>query len=379
MHLPLLLAVSIYGQTSGRIIQAITNPPVAINVVTNMRTITAGGMSTNAIKDRVFQVNSGASSVTDYQVSSSRGSTVFYLSTPLTTIDTNGMAFYTNNGTLFALAQTDYGTFVSVLNYVSNSAVSTTNFLGFDGNTLGSNIQFSITTQFTGKNSSNWPYNNPGTNTTVWTYPPTLSCIGQSSLFYQCQLIAPNVTLWNNHVGSPVGATVTFTDTNGVKRTATFTSWFSGPNDFALGILGSSMPSSVVPASVFHPTVTNYIPSSLLAGFVFWAHRNTAHMDLSYVTSDPGFVYPNITTPSGMVVLNARTNIFGNEAGATPGDSGSPVGVMINGGTYVALYDTTQSGDNGGDPVYYPTYWNFMAANINTNSLSVVVVTNRSF
>lgn len=374
----LFAVVSLFGNTTGPItVQGITNPPVVLNVITNMRTVTSGGGSTQVVKDRVNHIDSSASSVTDFQISVSRPAT-YLLSNPLTTIDTNGLTFYTNAGVTFMLATTDYGTFVAQLNYVTNSAISNTNFIGFDNGTLGSNLQFSINARYTGKTIANWPYNpnlsDLGTNLIVWTYPGLLSCVGFTSGARPTTLIAPNVTLWNNHyfgdwtnAVTGIPTTATFTDTNGVRRTARYINAIAGPNDFAIGILESNLTSAVVPAYVLFVTVSNNI-TSWLGVQTFVAHKNTAHMDLANTVLYPATIFNGAP---GMVLVNARTNIFGNEQGATSGDSGSPSFVCW-GVTNIVIFATTQSGDFAGDPVFDPLYWGFLAANINTNILSII-------
>lgn len=369
--------VTIYGQSSSGItIQSVVNPSVALNVITNTRTITSGGMTTNVVKDRIYQNNTGSSAVTDYQVICSRPNQSFVLINPsVSTISTNGDAYYTNSGFTLALATSDYGTFVAALNYVSNSAVSTTNFLGWVSGSLASNLQYSIHSLYTA--SGAWGYfpGTPYVPSTNWT-ANAVSCLGIASIGYQVTLLAPTMISWNNHyfgawtnAVAGVPTTVTFRGTNGTIFTATITNAVSGQNDFAVALITPPAPSYVVPAYVPFPTITNNI-SSWNGLQVFWLHKNTAHADLAYVNAYPGFVVPNNVTPSGMILNNARTNTFGNEIGATGGDSGSPA-FAVFGSTNVFIYATTQSGDSGGDPISDPANWSVVAANVNTNNLNV--------
>src|SRR5215475_2637820 len=104
--LPIILAVSVFGQTSGTIIQGTTNPPVPVNVVTNIVVVASGGSSTQIIKDRINQVHTGATSVTDYGISVARPSKFSLSNTGIATVDPFANVIYVANGSTIVLCTT---------------------------------------------------------------------------------------------------------------------------------------------------------------------------------------------------------------------------------------------------------------------------------
>lgn len=373
----MLAVLTISIALGGNQIKVVPGPPNNIVVNGTQRTLVSGTTNTQTAKDRIYTVQTTSLTVTDYMASVARlDFPTFVSDNPSIPIDpVIGSAPFVVNGsaTLFANCLIS-GSFAAYdVNWASNTVTASSNLLGFVNLSLASNLVWSVSNSFSGKSISQWGYNpsqaDLGTNSNVWTYPPSLSCVGITAAGYQTCLISPTVVLGNNHIGGVyIGNTVTFTDVNGVKRVGTFSSTTPGPNDFLIATLSSPMPSSVVPASILPVYATNNV-SSWLGLFTVWAHKNTAHMDLAYVASYPNnFIYNG---GNGMFCSNARTNIFGNEIGATGGDSGSPCFFMLTNTTIVA-FTATSPGDVAGDFITDGTYWTWLTNNVPIATLNIV-------
>lgn len=353
-----------------RVLHCTKGPNEQPALTVNYRTISGASTNLSTLKDRVYSVVSGAVQASDYTLSIAGPpiSGFFSSDNPSAVIDSHGSAPFTVPVEANLFCQTLYGTYVAYqVNWFTNTQTSFSNLTAFANTSLASNLQYSIQSAFTGKTTANWSYSpsiaDLGTNKTIWTYPPYLSCVGVSSGGFQVTLVSPGAVLGNNHIIGNITppAYATFTDTNGIKRIARITSNAQGPNDFAIGFLETNLTSAVVPASVLPVFVTNYI-TSWLGIQSAWAHNNTAHVDLGYVSQYPGAIFGN-SAANGMWIANARTNVLGNEVGATPGDSSSPALVFLK-GTPIILFSASQAGDVAGEPVFDSNYWSYFTNHV---------------
>lgn len=349
-------------------------PPISLTVTPSQRTISAASTNIVTTGDRINRETASAISTVDYKISPNRVVDVTFQSTnPSIPIDTNGSAPFVMPGSTALIMTTYSGRLVQQETYATNTVATATNLLGFVPGSLASNLSYSVLALASGKTIGNWNYNNnnPGdlaTNASVWTAPTPISVTSASGP--QTDLIAPNACLGVQHWHYSVGNQLSFLDTNGAIARPVISGVSNGPNDFLIYILESNLPPSFIVSAILPQNWTNHITS--LSGIMgAWAHNNSSRMDMTYDVLYPISPYGG---GRGLQLFNARTNIFGNEIGATAGDSGSPAFFFL-GTTNIILFATSSPGDCMGDFVSDPTYWNFLTNTVPISSLNVLNLT----
>ena len=210
-----------------------------------------------------------------------------------------------------------------------------------------------------------------GTNTSVWTWPVNLSCVGQASDAYQATLIAPDKLLTCAHYGAEAGKTVQFHDTNGVAWTGQVAKVVNVVGDLCISYLSNAAPASIVIPAILPPDATNYLPGHSLVGLpAFWLHRN-----LGTIQYDPVTAVAEVNSIGGfgawMQVRHDGFGPYGNGTSATGGDSGSPAFMMFS-NTPVLLFAATAPGDAAGLFVSGPTNFTALAAGGYTNGMNIL-------
>lgn len=367
------LIISVVLSTNVSIVET-NGPPVVLRSQYVPIVTGASGSSIQVQKDRVNTVSTSPTVTSSFVLSCSEAATLLS-DTPSVAdlLDGPNTVNWVANGYATALAITLDGTFTQPVPMLQTMPSSFTNFYGYNQGTLGSNVNWAISNLYQGKDISHWKYNpnqpDLATNGKCWTAPANLSCVGFGSGSYQLCLIAPNIVIANNHIGgSP--ASVKFLGVDGNQYIARVNTNYSCVNDFAIGILETNLSSQVTPAWVFFPTFTNCM-TDLTGAQAVWAHKNTQHLNLGNVIAYP---FPYVFNGGfGLQVYNARTNILGNENGASGGDSGSPCFMIIT-NQPVFLFTTTSPGDSIGDFVSNPSYWECLRTNIGvgTNGLKII-------
>ncbi len=216
-----------------------------------------------------------------------------------------------------------------------------------------------------------------GTNSSVWTWPVNLSCVGVASDTYQATLIAPDKLLTCAHYGGEAGKTVQFHDTNGLPWTGHVAKVVNVVGDLCISYLSNAAPPSIVIPSILPPDATNYLPSHSLAGLpAFWVHRNGIPGGPGgTIQYDPVIGLGNINCIGGfgtwMQVRHNGFGFYGNGASATGGDSGSPA-FMLFSNTPVLLFAATAPGDAAGLFVSGDTNFTALAAGKYTNGMNIL-------
>ena len=209
---------------------------------------------------------------------------------------------------------------------------------------------------------------NLGTNTSVWTWPINLSCVGYASDGYQSVLIAPDKLLTCGHFGGESGRTVTFQDTNGVPWLAVVTNTTGVIADMVIAQLSNTAPASIVIPYVLPWDYTNYIAGhSLLWMPAFWLHKNTAHIDYAPVVVTGDYDFYGYGTWLGLY----HSSYGPTGSAATGGDSGSPAFLSWK-NQPVLLFATTLTPDAAGLFVSGRTNWDSLAALGLTNGMKML-------
>lgn len=367
----LVIAVSL---ASTNAIVETNGPPVVFRSQYVPVVNSAASSSMQVIKDRVDTVSVNATVSSSYVLSCSEAGPIISDTTSVAdALDGPNTMNWVANGEAWALAITLDGTFTADISMLRTMPASFTNFYAYNQGTLGSNVNWATSNLYQGKHLKQWAYfpNQPdvSTNQNCWTWPVNLSCLGFGSDSLQHCLISPHLIIANNHYGGSPHS-VQFLGQDGKQYVARVNTNYACVNDFAIGILESNISAQVTPAWVFFPTFTNCM-TDLTGTQTVWTHKNTQHLDLANVVAYPFTAF--YAGGFGLQVFNARTNIFGNENGASGGDSGSPC-FMILSNQPVLLFTTTSSGDAIGDFISNPSYWECLRTNVGvgTNGLSII-------
>jgi len=207
-----------------------------------------------------------------------------------------------------------------------------------------------------------------GTNTTVWTWPVNLSCVGYASDGYQSVLITSNQLLTCGHYGGESGQTVTFHDTNGVPWVAIVTNTINPIADMAIAQLRNAAPASIVIPYVLPPDYTNYIAGHTLLGMpAFWVHKDPGHIDYAPIAGLGDYGWYGYGT--WLQLSHANYGFTGSSASG--GDSGSPAFLSWR-NCPVLMFATTLAGDARGLFVSGMTNWSALAALGLTNGMKVL-------
>jgi hypothetical protein len=224
------------------------------------------------------------------------------------------------------------------------------------------------------------------TNQNVWTWPVNMTWLGVCTnpvggVNFQTILLTSNTILTCAHFSGAIGQNLNFRATNGVIWAATCTNDVNiNGTDEEIGQLDHAIPPSVVPISVFPPTVTNYFLGHSLVGLnCIWCRRNGGSDTNNPYSST--IQYSFVQQVFGSIFSLNATGIgpFGLGYGATGGDSGSP-GWVIIGNTPVILFATSSTYGlpgaypGGGTGVFFsdPAQWTALAAAHLTNGLQIL-------
>lgn len=130
-----------------------------------------------------------------------------------------------------------------------------------------------------------------------------------------------------HHVNHTTGDVYYFKDAGGTTHTRTDAGYSRiGSTDIGIVTLDSDLPSGVTPCKVFSAGFRSKIlESNRVPVWGVRQNRNVQVMDITDITSNPSANYIGATTPTDESRLDYFDQII------IPGDSGSPVGVVLDG------------------------------------------------
>jgi hypothetical protein len=235
-----------------------------------------------------------------------------------------------------------------------------------------------------------------GTNSTLWTAPTSLACVGYASaISSQCCLVASNLVFISSHVNFS-GKTLTFHDTNGTGWFPVVTNQVLLGDDFGIGQLDRSAPASIPLPYLFSTNSINKLQGKTIVNYpAFWAHNSTAQIEYMYI--DAAYDGPGVNTGSGVEYgswISPYANVTQGQWAASyavSGDSSSPIFTMYDTNLVLLGAMSGTGGSLGGGlttvglGVFYSGYTNFsilqhsgltnglQILNLGTNITSVTV------
>lgn len=364
---------------------SIGNDYFIISAQSFTRTISAASSGTTTIKDIQLLQSSGASTITDYNVSVQQLVPNTY-STTITSSNTGvilapssaGIASGVSAGasTLRAFASGDSSLFSSInVSVSSSSGVVNSSFLSYASGSLAKSASDAIDTRIAGKNPSTtksvYSTQNHSSgiyvrNTNCWVSGVDLTSISPwnstGSNTMAGTLISPRHILFAAHYQIENHATIRFIDNNNNVITRTMTSKLTHPSyspyypDISIGVLDSDVPASISFARILPSNWASYLPSLSnlyrIPCLVLDQEEKALISDLYSLNTSAGCLVPTDAT---------RLSFFEN---FIIGDSGNPVFLIINGQLVLITVLTFGGAGSGTSIVYHKDAINTMMATL---------------
>lgn len=339
-------------------------PALAVSV--SQRTLTSATTNTYVLDDRIEIVKGSAHNVMDASVLCYERASV-ESDIP---IAESGYAPFVTPGTKTFIFRTDNGRYSIQVNYTSNTVTYSTNFDCFAYGTLGSNMNAGLAVYYSGKSDTNTQWKLYGSDrihrsNSCWASGLPLSCVLMKNGTSQtCTLITSRHGMSCAHVGDfASGSVIVAQGEDSLLYTNTVESKATAYHDLSLVTFFTNWHSSVVPASVFPMTYSNYFGYKEYAAGIFnnthflWIRNNTlcANAQLCDV------LYGPTKQIAGVPFWSPQ---------ATAGDSGSAFFSVL--GTNLVFIWAVGGVTVGGDFVSNPLYMPWIQANIGTNTLRLV-------